>query len=283
MKNESVSGHANLTAGELIALTVFNSGISLTGTISNILLILAFLMNRQLRQNHTAILLINLSFFDLIICAVYVPMNICSINDNRFEFEPAKSRLGFGLFIGSLNGELCVTLDRFISVCFPYWYLAWITNMRVATLVSVSWFVVILLTVTLFTNHHYTFLYITFLLILILSFHVAMYLFARREAKKIASQYPPECRKFPFWDKSTKVVAMTVVASLLCWAPMAILTAVVRPSSPSFERFHRFSLAFTSLSGVIDPFIFCWRLSDFRSALYACLRKARRMACKNMT
>ncbi|KAL9951490.1 hypothetical protein ACROYT_G044159 [Oculina patagonica] len=235
----SFDAYPSMTAGEVIALTLLSSGISVIGTISNILLILAVLLNRQLRQTCTAILLINLSFFDVIICAVYVPMYIYNINyGSSGLFKTARNLMGFGLFIGSLNGEFCVTLDRFISICFPYWYEAWITKISISPVISVSWFFTISLTLLnlLTDTPMYSIFYIAILIILIISFHVAMYLVARREAKIIASQYPSECRKFPFWNKSAKAVAMVVAASLLCWAPIAILPAVVSPSSPSYKR-----------------------------------------------
>lgn len=276
-EEESFSSYG-MTAGEVIAVTVLNSGISVIGTISNILVILAVLLNRQLRQTCTAIFLINLSFFDLIICTVYAPMYIYDINyGSGATFEAVRFRMGFGLFIGSLNGEFSVTLDRFISICLPYCYVAWMRKICITSVVFASWSIAISLTLlSLLTDTPlYSFFYIAVIIILIIS--VAMYLVSRREAKRIASQYPPECQKFPFWNKSAKAVAMVAATSLLCWVPIAILPAVVAPSSPSFKRCIKVTLAFTSLSAAVDPFIFCWRLSDFRLALCACLRKVRCM------
>ena len=282
---DSFGAYASLTAGDVIALTVLSSGISVTGTIANISLILAVLLSRQLRQTCTAILLINLSFFDLIICVVYVPMYIYEINYGSGGLSEAVRRwIGFGLLIGSLNGELSVTLDRFISICFPYWYVAWADNIPISSVMPVSWFAAILLTLLFnIKDHHYSFLYVVVVVFLIISFHLAMYLVARREAKIIASQFPSECQKVPFWNKSAKTVAMVVIALLLCWAPIVILPAVVPPSCPSFWRYKRFALVFSSLSAIVDPIVFCWRLSDFRSALYACLRKVRLLICQSMT
>lgn len=86
------------------------------GTVSNILVILAILLTRQLRGICTAVLLISLSVTDVIICVVYQPMNIVDINYGSSAItETVRFRLGFGLFLASLNGELIVTLDRFIS------------------------------------------------------------------------------------------------------------------------------------------------------------------------
>lgn len=86
--NEENFNSYGITAGEVIALTVISSGISVIGTVSNVLVILAVLLNRQLRQTCTDILLTNLSLSDLIICTVYVPMYIYDVNygsGDRFE------------------------------------------------------------------------------------------------------------------------------------------------------------------------------------------------------
>lgn len=103
--------------------------------------------------------------------------------------------MGFCLFIASLNGEFSVTLDRFISICFPYWYISWMTKMCISAVISASWIIAVSLTLlSLLTDTLlYSFFYIGVLILLIISFNVAMYLVARREAKKTTSQYPPEC------------------------------------------------------------------------------------------
>ena len=108
--SDEVFNSYGIPAGEVIALTVASSLISVIGTISNMLVILSVL----LRETCTAILLTNLSFSDLIICAVYVPIYVFDINNGSGH----RFRMGFGLFIASLNGELCVTLDGFIAISF---------------------------------------------------------------------------------------------------------------------------------------------------------------------
>lgn len=69
-----------MTSAEVIALTVFNGCIATIGTLSNILVKLAVLLTRQLREICTAVLPISLSMTDVIICAVHQPMNIYDIN-----------------------------------------------------------------------------------------------------------------------------------------------------------------------------------------------------------
>lgn len=276
----STTPTSNMTSAEVIALTVFSSGISVVGTLSNILLIFAVLLTRQLRESCTAVLLISLSLTDVIICAVYEPMYIYDINyGSSVVFDAVRFKLGFGLFLASLNGTFIVTLDRFIYICYPYRYIDWTSNKYVTVAAfCAQWFIAVLLTLLslLTSTPLYSLFYIAVIITVTLALHISMYCIARRVDRQIASQYPAAgFQRLSIWNKSATVVAMTVVTSLLCWAPIVILPTVVPPSSPSFRRYIKITLAFTSLSSAIDPFIFCWRLEDFRKALFTCMRKLR--------
>ena len=268
-----------MTSGEVIALTVISSGIAVIGTLSNALVIVAVLLTRQLREMCTALLLISLSLTDVMVCAVYQPMYIYDINyGSSAILEAVRFKLGFGLFLASLNGQFIVTLDRFIYICFPYRYIEW-SGTKYVTISAffAQWFLAVLLTFLSFfiSQPLYSFFYIAGVVILTVALHIAMYCIARREQRQISSQYPTASQNAPTWNKSTAVVAITVAVGLLCWAFIVLLPAVVSPRSPSFKRYIKITLAFPSLGAVIDPFIFCWRLKDFREALFSCLRKLR--------
>lgn len=266
-----------MTTAEVISITVLSNGISLIGTISNILVIFAILVNRRLRESCTAMFLVSLSCFDLIICAVFEPMYIYDINyGSSATLEAVRNKFGFGLFLGSLNSAFAVSLDRFIAICFPYHYVEWVTEKFTFIVIFLTWFVAVALTALSVPINPplYSFVYIAAIILLIISFHITMYWVARREARQIARLYPLECQRFSIWGKSAKAIAMVIAAFLLCWVPIVITPAFVLPSSPSFLRSLKIALAFTSLSSAINPFIFCWRLAGFRKALCSRLRQA---------
>ena len=275
---ENTFPHHGMTVAEAISLTIINSGISMTGTISNILVIAAVLSNRQLRETGTATLLVSLSCFDLILCALYIPMLIFDINYGSSKtLTTVRGTFGQFVFIGSLNSAFCVSLDRFVSICYPYRYVEWMTGKLALQLIFITWFTAVAFSAIRVLSHPpiYLFFYIAILILLIISFHVAMCWVARREANQIARLYPPECQTLPIWNKSTVAVSMVIAASLVCWTPIVILPIFVSPSSPSFSHLIKDVLTFASLSSAINPFIFCWRLQGFRKALCLRLRKAK--------
>lgn len=230
-----------MTSAEVIALTVFNGCIATIGTLSNILVKLAVLLTRQLREICTAVLPISLSMTDVIICAVHQPMNIYDINygssaiqrpfdldwDLVFSWRPWTA--------SSLPPWTASSTSRI-----PYQYLDWTsTKYVIVSAFCAQWFIAILLTLLNFTSAQlYTgAAYIAGFLVLTVALHISMYCIASRQNRQINSQYPTASQKSVFRNKSTAVVTMTVVVTLLCWAPIVILPAVVPPSSPSFKRY----------------------------------------------
>lgn len=186
--------------------------------------------------------------------------------------------MGFCLFLASLNGELIVFLERFIYIRFPYHYTNWMCKKYIAAAtICTQWFIAVALTLPLaFTRTPwYSVFYTAVLMAAIVSLHLYIYCFARQESQKIARQYAAgsQRQRMPLLSKSATAVAMAVLATVSCWAPIVILPAIVPPSSPSFKRYVKIAASFTSLSAAVHPFIFCWKLQYFRNALVNCLRK----------
>lgn len=162
------------------------------GTVSNILVILAVLLTRQLREICTAVLLISLLVTDVIICAVYQLTNIVDINYGSSAIT-VRLRLGFGFFLASLSGELIVTVDRFIYIRSPYHYLDWTsTKYVVVSAFCAQWFLAILFTLlTFISGLIYTgAVYITVVFVSTVALHISMYCIASRQTRKINNQYP---------------------------------------------------------------------------------------------
>ena len=273
--------HYGMTTAEVITLTVVSGVISSVGTVSNILVIFAVLLTRQLRESCTAVLLISLSLSDCLICGLYVPFYISDINNGSSTIiEAVRFKMGFACFFASLNGELIVTLDRFVCICYPYRYINWTSTNHLALAASCAqWFLALVLTLPLLAKCTlwYSLVYIVIAIAVTSILHLSMYCVARREGRRIAHQFPTGSHhpRMPIWSKSAIAVTMAVMASLLCRAPLLILPLILPVTSPSFKRYIKVATAFTSLGAAIHPFIFCWKLSYFREALIACLRKLR--------
>lgn len=69
-------------------------------------------------------LLTSLSFCNVFICALYVPLYIHDINNGSDTvIGVVRWKIGAGVFLASLNAELIVSLDRFVYDCYLYRYI----------------------------------------------------------------------------------------------------------------------------------------------------------------
>ena len=212
-----------------------------------------------------------------------VPLYIHDINNGSDTvIEAVRWKIGVGVFLASLNAELIVSLDRFVYVCYPYRYINWTStkDVVIAALCAQYLFAIVPILPLLFTRTPiYSFIYIAIVFAVITVLHLSMYRVARRESQRIGRQYPTPAwslhPRMPIWSKSTTAVAITIMASFLCWTPVVILPLIVPVTSPSFKRYSKVILAFPSLGAATHPFIFCWKLMQFRKALIPCMRKLR--------
>ena len=69
-----------LTAVEAFYLSMVNSVIALGGSVANALVIVSILLCKTLREKSTALLLVNLSVADFLVCCAFQPMYIYRLN-----------------------------------------------------------------------------------------------------------------------------------------------------------------------------------------------------------
>ena len=171
-----------------------------------------------------------------------------------------------------------------LHICYPYHYInGTSTNTVIISALCAQYLFALALTLPLlFTRTPmYSLIYIAIVTAAILVLHLSMYLVARCKSQRVDRHYPTGSLhpKMPIWSKYTIAVAMAVMASFLCWAPAVFLPLIVPVSSPSFKRYIKVVLAFPSLGAAIHPFIFCWKLRQFREALIASMCKLRNKLC----
>ena len=283
--DNSTFDNYGMTAAEVITLTVVSYFISSIGTMSNILVLFAVLLTRQLRESTTAV-------DQPIVLWCY---HLCSVRPHVHRRHPPWRRhrpwscemaSGLRVFHGILERRAHRHLWAVLYICYPYRYINWTSATHVAIAAfCAQWLPSLVLTLPLLVTSTtlYSFVYIVVVIAFISGLHVSIYMYcvARRESRKIARQYPAgsQTPRMPVWNKSVTAVAMAVMASLLCWAPVVFLPAIVSPTSPSFKHYIKIASAFTSMGAAIHPFIFCWKLRHFREALVNCLRKLRNVLC----
>ena len=263
-----------ITTTEVYVLTTASAVIAIPGSVANSLMIACILLTPNLRETTTAILLLNLAIGDFFVCVVYQPLYIPLMNGYiSGVMNMVVHWLGFGLQLTSLNGMLCLTIDRFISICYPFRYMVWMTKKRAHIMIAATWLVALVISVAniIPVIFAYSFVYIVIAFFLTLALQIAIFVTARRQCRQISSQFAALGKNAPYQHKPTRAITSVMGAFLLCWLPI-----MVTPSTQSNKAII-FSLCFTSLNSLVNPIICCCQIRDVKTALRKMLGLRRRV------
>ena len=140
------------------ALATVTSVQSVVGIISNIVIIATMLLaGRRRRKTPSDIMVLNLSFADLLPCLTFLPWMTFQLIQGQHS-EPTMYFF-CALFELSLrcsqNAIFAVTLDRYIAICFPLRYKSIISPKRICLIVSSVWILGILFSLAFLLEQFY--------------------------------------------------------------------------------------------------------------------------------
>ena len=186
-----------LPVWEFILIASVNCLTSVVGTFANGIIIGAFFLCTSQRET-TALLLISLSFADLLICSVYEPIFIHQFLSTRQLdglYKSVQSFLGYGLMTASLNGLFTVAADRFIAIYLPFKYVQWMTEKNAERLITSSWCIALLTSVCVTfssqVTQHISHAYITLILLVIPVMYFTIWWKAGKQEKGLRKMLQP--------------------------------------------------------------------------------------------
>ena len=186
-----------LPVWEFILIASVNCLTSVVGTFANGIIIGAFFLCTSQRET-TALLLISLSFADLLICSVYEPIFIHQFLSTRQLdglYKSVQSFLGYGLMTASLNGLFTVAADRFIAIYLPFKYVQWMSGKNAVRLITAGWCIALLtsvcVTLSSQVTQHITHAYITLILLVIPVMYFTIWWKAGKQEKGLRKMLQP--------------------------------------------------------------------------------------------
>ena len=186
-----------LPVWEFILIASVNCLTSVVGTFANGIIIGAFFLCTSQRET-TALLLISLSFADLLICSVYEPIFIHQFLSTRQLdglYKSVQSFLGYGLMTASLNGLFTVAADRFIAIYLPFKYVQWMTEKNAIRLITAGWCIALLtsvcVTLSSQVTQHIIHAYITLILLVIPVMYFTIWWKAGKQEKRLRKFLQP--------------------------------------------------------------------------------------------
>ncbi|XP_031558691.1 adenosine receptor A2b-like [Actinia tenebrosa] len=278
MDHNSTSNYENYKAPtrEVVILVFLNSLGCILGTPANALVIVVIFSMRCLRTSRNYILA-SLSGSDLITCVVWQPLLIDSVlNGLRVNFLVLFCT--FFASLSSLNNLICLTMERFIAVHFPFRYLNSLTRRLVVFICFLAYSIAFLLASLIATKHlpyEVIYVYILILTLLMMLFYANIYCTAMKQVRKIqAMQKTPtdveNSSKVIKAKYTTTSVAIVVALFVLSWLPYLLLPAIPKQHfSQAFPWVNTCAI----LQSNINPFLYFWKFASFRRESRRCLQK----------
>ena len=127
-----------------IAFAIIGTFISLLTICGNVLVLVSFFVDRQIRQP-TNYFIFSLAVSDFLIGFVSMPFLTLAIYKNEWVLGPVLCdiwlSLDYTICLASIYTVLLITVDRFCSVKIPTKYRNWRTEKRIIYLVLLTWII----------------------------------------------------------------------------------------------------------------------------------------------
>ena len=271
----------------LISLTIVNLLVSPLTIFLNVLVILAVKTTPQLRDKYN-VLLACLAGSDIMTGALGQPVFIAELiyrltgsPASEFCIIPHAARLFIRTsLISALQYLAMISIERYISIIFPFKYHDIVTKRRLIVSVILVWLLVFpsiffsIYNLDLLNSFFYGF--VIFLAIFILIFcRIASYHEARaRIAGKITT--PSAKAKVLKEKKALKTTSFVIGVVLSCYIPMTLFRIVSRSHKISPDAFlatESFTVTLVLCNSVFNPLIYCARSREYRRAFKKLLHR----------
>ncbi|XP_028393151.1 beta-2 adrenergic receptor-like [Dendronephthya gigantea] len=254
------------------------------GSIANILVILSYFKNSRLRTKSN-IPLLSLGFSDLLVTAVVLPLHATRMvmesygghNCVLWTFVRLMSYFSAGV---SLLVVTFISIERFITLAYPYRYQNILTRVRMKVILAVIWCI----TFALVVSHIALIPYKTFLalaaflviicIVMLLSIWTWIYKLLRNHKRRITtSQSPSQIgteakNQTPRQTyRNTRTTGAIVVGLILCYLPLVLMLCYYYTESTNFMTMYLLTPWGEMIlldHSFFHPLYVFWRMSEFR-------------------
>ena len=292
-KNDSASYYSNseeISHPKLIVIinSVLNAPLMITSIIGNILVLAAILRTPSLRSPSLT-LLCSLAVSDFLVGILVQPLYIATeITKARIHPRLRMSEIIQFLLCGvSLCTITSISLDRFAALHYHMRYAAIVTVRRVAYMLVIMWIAVLTLSGFYFLNKIIFFAGTCVAIcvcLLISSFsYIRIFRIVRQHQSRIHFQrqavQTSEETKFNMVRLKRSAINSFIfcVFIILCYLPMLISLSLYTISRDDWTTLWNFADTVVFMNSSINPFLYCWRLRELRTAV---LKAAKQVLCR---
>ena len=289
---ETLLCSTTLTAGidkQLTYLSVFNIFLSITAVLGNTL-ILAALHKESSLHPPSKLLLRCLATTDLCVglfaepLAVTYWMAIVRGDWNLCRFSASASYIS-GYTLGAVSSltMAAISVDRLLALLMGLRYRQIVTLKRTYLTVAVFWVVSSVAAATFFVSHLTAFWYVNIVILLSVVTSFASYtkIFVILRRHHFHAQYNVQQRQpteeilldIGRYRKAVYTALQVQLALIVCYFPYGITTLIYRRPAVSF-LVRVITVTFVYLNSSLNPFLYCWKISEVRQAVKETIRQA---------
>ena len=281
--NYSSNTDANPKSGfETIVMAncILNAPLMLLSILGNALVLVAILRTPSI-HSPSAIFLCNLAVTDLLVGLVVQPAYIAEqIVRTVPTLQKAVGAMGFVGCGVSLCTMTAITVDRFLALHYHLQYPNLMTTSRAIYTIVTIWCIIMLFTFSYIWSpsiYHYfvsAFSITIFLLVNLVCF-IKIHRIVRRhqlqihiEQQAVENSIDTNNHHIQQSTRSAKNIFIYFLAMILCYSPFSIAVFISGFTSIDLKVVATFSLTVVLMNSSINPFLFCWRMTELRAAVF---------------
>ncbi len=292
--NGSAEGHSgnedNSTLGTVtivIINCVLNAPLMLISIAGNALVLAAIIRTPSIRSTST-IMLCSLAVSDLLVGLIAQPIYIVrELSKDRFAYH-VWSAIGPSLCVVSLLTITAITMDRFLALHYHMRYATLVTQSRVKFVLVIIWLISFLISGFDYWSprlHNFIsgVIIIICLIISTLSY-IRIYRIVRRhqlhidaQQQAVQSSNAENNLNMVRLKRSAMNTFVFYIALVACYFPLYVLLTLHGIVDKDWQPEWDFAHTAVFMNSSINPFLYCWRISELRTAV---VKSARQMLCR---
>ena len=273
-----------------IANCILNAPLMLLSIVGNALVLVAILKTPSLRSP-SVIFLCNLAVSDLLVGLVVQPVYIVEQMVKTVpKLQEAVRGMGFAGCGVSLWTMTAITVDRFLALHYHLQYPNLMTTSRAIYTIITIWCIITLFSFSvLWSPRIYYFLVafcITICLLVCLVCFIKIYRIVRRHQVQIhvqqqAVENSTDTNKQQIRQstKSAKNIFIYLLVMILCYTPLFFVYIISAINNLNSIVLQTFPATVVFVNSSINPFLYCWRIPELRTAVF---KTARLLFCREM-
>ena len=290
--NYSSNNEANPKSGfetEVTANCILNAPLMLLSIIGNALVLVAILRTPSIRSP-SVIFLCNLAVADLLVGLVVQPAYIAEQIVRTVSALPkAVTAMGFAGCSVSLWTMTAITVDRFLALHYHLQYPNLMTTSRAIYTIVTIWCIIMLFTFSFIWSpsiyHYYVSAFgITISLLVNFVCFIKIHRIVRRHQLQIHIQQQAVENSIDTNNhhirqstRSAKNIFIYFLAMILCYSPFSIAVIISGFIGVDLKVIPTFSFTVVLINSSINPFLYCWRMTELREAVF---KAARLFSCR---